>query len=148
MKGVRAARGLLWAAGTLPKRTQPFAEFVRKAKGKEYQAMHPAKLTFQALRIHLNKEFEQLQEGIQASLKTLKTGGKLGIITWKHSACFIASFIASSFAMPGVHRLTRIPVGWAHDPCRRVCAGGEGVPHAGGVPRGVSADGVVRQDAG
>jgi hypothetical protein len=51
-------------------------------------------MTFQALRIHLNKEFEQLQEGIRASLKTLKTGGKLGIITWKHSACSQLVFFA------------------------------------------------------
>ena len=44
-------------AGTLPERTRPFAELVARAKGKEYQAMHPAKMTFQALRIHLNQEF-------------------------------------------------------------------------------------------
>lgn len=33
--------------GLLPKRTKEFAALVARAKGVEYQAMHPAKLTFQ-----------------------------------------------------------------------------------------------------
>ena len=33
--------------GALPKRTKEFAALVAAAKGVEYQAMHPAKLTFQ-----------------------------------------------------------------------------------------------------
>ena len=43
------------AQGTLPDRTREFADFVTRAKGKEYQAMHPSKLTFQSLRVHLNQ---------------------------------------------------------------------------------------------
>ena len=39
--------------GTLPTRTGAFAQLVAKAKGKEYQKMHPAKMTFQALRIQV-----------------------------------------------------------------------------------------------
>ena len=34
--------------GALPKRTKDFAALVGRAKGVEYQLMHPAKLTFQA----------------------------------------------------------------------------------------------------
>ena len=34
------------------------------AKGKEYQAMHSAKMTFQALRIHVNREFHELKRGM------------------------------------------------------------------------------------
>ena len=37
-------------AGGLPKRTKEFAALVAQAKGREYQAMHPAKLTFQVSR--------------------------------------------------------------------------------------------------
>ena len=33
--------------GSLPIRTGAFAQLVAKAKGKEYQKMHPAKMTFQ-----------------------------------------------------------------------------------------------------
>ena len=39
--------------------------FARQVKGPEYQGMHPAKLVFQALRIHLNDEFGELRRGIQ-----------------------------------------------------------------------------------
>ena len=35
--------------GALPKRTKDFAALVARAKGVEYQLMHPAKLTFQVL---------------------------------------------------------------------------------------------------
>ena len=41
--------------GTLPDRTREFADMVVRAKGKEYQAMHPSKLTFQSLRVHINQ---------------------------------------------------------------------------------------------
>ena len=73
--------------GTLPTRTQPFAALVAAAKGKEYQAMHPAKLTFQALRVHLNREFDELTKGMRAAFTLLQDGGRIGVLTWKHSEC-------------------------------------------------------------
>eukprot|EP00798_Chlamydomonas_sp_ICE-L_P026404 gene26404-17501_t len=76
-------------AGELPNRTREFAELVCLAKGKEYQAMHPAKLTFQALRIHLNQEFEEISRGMAAAFKCMADGGRLGLLTWKHSECAI-----------------------------------------------------------
>ena len=79
----------LWGSGGLPTRSQEFARLVAAAKGKEYQAMHPAKMTFQALRIHVNREFDELKRGMRSALKVMKDGGKLGIITWKHSECAI-----------------------------------------------------------
>lgn len=51
--------------------------------------MHPAKLTFQALRIHLNDEFDEMRRGMAAALRVLREGGKMGLITWKHSECAI-----------------------------------------------------------
>eukprot|EP00931_Biecheleriopsis_adriatica_P025694 TRINITY_DN15701_c0_g1_i1.p1 TRINITY_DN15701_c0_g1~~TRINITY_DN15701_c0_g1_i1.p1 ORF type:complete len:498 (+),score=70.95 TRINITY_DN15701_c0_g1_i1:331-1824(+) len=75
--------------GALPKRTREFATLVAQAKGREYQAMHPAKLTFQALRIHLNNEFSEMKNGIRAAFKLLGEGGRIGLISWKHSECAI-----------------------------------------------------------
>lgn len=49
---------------SVPERTGRFGEFVRKAKGLEYQAMHPAKMTFQALRIVVNREYDELRGGM------------------------------------------------------------------------------------
>ena len=77
------------AQGTLPDRTREFADFVTRAKGKEYQAMHPSKLTFQSLRVHLNQEFEEIKRGIAAAFEVLKLGGRCGLLTWKHSECAI-----------------------------------------------------------
>lgn len=74
---------------TLPARTADFARLVATAKGREYQAMHPAKMTFQALRIAVNREFEELYDGLGAAMQLLRPGGKVGIITWKHSECAI-----------------------------------------------------------
>ena len=34
--------------------------------------MHPAKMTFQALRIHLNEEFSEMRRGMKAAFKVLK----------------------------------------------------------------------------
>merc|ERR1711920_837673 len=73
--------------GELPTRTKPFAELVARAKGKETsgQVMHPAKMTFQALRIHLNDEFGEMRKGIWAAYKLVGEGGRIGLITWKFS---------------------------------------------------------------
>ena len=68
-------------AGTLPSRTKEFAALVAAAKGKEYQAMHPAKLTFQALRVHLNQEFDEMKRGMRAAVDVMPDGGRLGVLT-------------------------------------------------------------------
>ena len=75
------------AARALPRRTREFAQLVADAKGKEYQPMHPAKLAFQALRIHLNDEFGEMRTGLAAAFNILADGGRIGLITWKHSEC-------------------------------------------------------------
>eukprot|EP00913_Durusdinium_trenchii_P022716 g21333.t1 len=77
------------AREALPQRTREFAMLVAQGKGPEYQAMHPAKLTFQALRIHLNNEFGEMRSGIHAAFSLLNEGGRIGLISWKHSECAI-----------------------------------------------------------
>jgi len=43
---------------------------------------HPAKQTFQAIRIEVNKELEVLDKSIDSAVDCLKKGGRLGIITF------------------------------------------------------------------
>lgn len=73
--------------GELPATTKSFAELVARAKGKESSGIqvHPAKMTFQALRIHLNREFDEMRKGIRAAFKMVRDGGRIGLITWKFS---------------------------------------------------------------
>jgi 16S rRNA (cytosine1402-N4)-methyltransferase len=75
--------------GGLPKRTKEFARLVARAKGKEYQQFHPAKMAFQAIRIYLNREFEQCRSGLEGAFATMVDGGRLGLLTWKHSEAAI-----------------------------------------------------------
>ena len=43
---------------------------------------HPAKRTFQALRIEVNRELEVLEESIDTMIDLLKPGGRLAVITF------------------------------------------------------------------
>jgi 16S rRNA (cytosine1402-N4)-methyltransferase len=44
--------------------------------------IHPATRTFQALRIEVNKELDELREGLKSSLNILKKGGRLCVISY------------------------------------------------------------------
>lgn len=43
---------------------------------------HPATKTFQALRIEVNRELEELRAGLNSSVKILKSGGRLCVISY------------------------------------------------------------------
>ncbi|HZU75896.1 MAG TPA: 16S rRNA (cytosine(1402)-N(4))-methyltransferase RsmH [Dehalococcoidia bacterium] len=44
--------------------------------------IHPATKTFQALRIAVNRELERLEQGLQAAIRILRPGGRLGVISF------------------------------------------------------------------
>jgi 16S rRNA (cytosine1402-N4)-methyltransferase len=50
--------------------------------GKKPGEKHPATRLFQALRIEVNRELEVLKKGLKSSLKVLKPGGRLAVITF------------------------------------------------------------------
>ena len=43
---------------------------------------HPARRSFQALRIYINQELEALEEGLNAGIKRLSPGGRLAVISF------------------------------------------------------------------
>ncbi|WP_067141185.1 16S rRNA (cytosine(1402)-N(4))-methyltransferase RsmH [Oceanivirga salmonicida] len=61
--------------------TTQLASIVIKAVGKSMKK-HPAKRTFQALRIYVNNELEILEEAINNAIEILKPGGRLLIISF------------------------------------------------------------------
>ena len=64
-------------------RTLELAEFIEKALGGRRGAkVHPATRSFQALRIAVNEELSELEAGLLAAERTLKTGGRLCVVTF------------------------------------------------------------------
>ena len=64
-------------------RTGELAAIVRRATGfRPGQKSDPATRTFQAIRIHLNAELEELEEGLAAAERALRPGGRLAVVTF------------------------------------------------------------------
>ena len=62
--------------------TKELAEIVANALPYKKSKKNPATKTFQALRIFVNQELEQLKSLLNSSFPALKKGGRLGIITF------------------------------------------------------------------
>jgi 16S rRNA (cytosine1402-N4)-methyltransferase len=64
-------------------RTAELAAVVRKALGvRPGDKKDPATRTFQAIRIHLNRELDELTEGLDAAERVLGDGGRLSVVTF------------------------------------------------------------------
>ena len=64
-------------------RTLDLAESVEKAVGGRRGApIHPATRVFQALRIAVNQELSELEAGLDAAERVLKSGGRLAVVTF------------------------------------------------------------------
>jgi 16S rRNA (cytosine1402-N4)-methyltransferase len=64
-------------------RTAELAAVVRKALGfRAGQKSDPATRTFQAIRIHLNAELDELEQGLRAAERVLRPGGRLAVVTF------------------------------------------------------------------
>ncbi|WP_294389532.1 16S rRNA (cytosine(1402)-N(4))-methyltransferase RsmH [uncultured Sphingomonas sp.] len=64
-------------------RTGELAQVVRKALGyREHDKKDPATRTFQAIRIHVNRELGELEDGLAAAERVLKPGGRLAIVSF------------------------------------------------------------------
>ncbi len=62
--------------------TTQLADVVRAIVGFERPGFDPATRTFQALRLYVNEELRELEEGLKASEDLLKAGGRLVVVSF------------------------------------------------------------------
>jgi 16S rRNA (cytosine1402-N4)-methyltransferase len=62
--------------------TAEFAQLIDKAVPVKDKFKHPATRSFQGVRIFINGELDQLNQGLAGAVKVLKTGGRLVVISF------------------------------------------------------------------
>ena len=79
----RIARAIVTARAAAPiSRTAQLARIVEDAKPARGEKIHPATRTFQAIRIVVNRELEQLEALLAQSVRVMKRGARLCVITF------------------------------------------------------------------
>ena len=88
--------------------TRQLADLVAATTGRREPGKHPATRTFQALRIHVNRELDDLRQGLDGALARLVPGGRLAVISF-HSLedRIVKQFIAARARPPAASR--RVP---------------------------------------
>jgi len=80
---VRIARAIVAARENAPIRTTTqLAEIVSSVVPAHTRKKHPATKAFQAIRIFINRELEQLEAALDQSIDVLATGGRLCVISF------------------------------------------------------------------
>lgn len=106
----KIARAIVARRETQPLlRTGELAELIASIVGRGDGKIHPATRSFQGIRIHINRELEDLEQGLDAALARLKPGGRLAVISF-HSLedRIVKQFIARHSKAPAGNR--RMPV--------------------------------------
>lgn len=81
----RIAQFIVQARAQAPVETTAQLEQIIKAAvpaGARQGVAHPARRTFQALRIEVNGELDAVRSGVEAAVSMLKSGGRLAVITF------------------------------------------------------------------
>lgn len=79
----RIARAIVQAREKAPiETTVALADLVKRAYPGFSRGIHPARRTFQALRVHVNDELGALRDGLAAAEAVLAPGGRLAVISF------------------------------------------------------------------
>ena len=86
-------------------RTSELSDLVLGAIGRNKDGSNPATRTFQAIRIHINRELADLETGLDAALARLNAGGRLVVVSF-HSLedRIVKRFIAAHAKAPPANR--------------------------------------------
>ncbi|MGB9668248.1 MAG: 16S rRNA (cytosine(1402)-N(4))-methyltransferase RsmH [Thermosulfidibacteraceae bacterium] len=93
--------------------TGELREIIEKAVPKRFwpKKIHPATKTFQAIRIEVNRELESLKEALERSVKLLRSGGRLLVISFHSLEDRIVKNFFKKFEKSGVGSvLTKKPI--------------------------------------
>jgi 16S rRNA (cytosine1402-N4)-methyltransferase len=79
----RIARAIVGTRAQKPlERTAQLADLVASVVPRGKDRSHPATRSFQAIRIHVNRELGDLEDGLEAAFSRLKPGGRLAVISF------------------------------------------------------------------
>lgn len=108
----RIARAIVEARRRRPLQTTgELAEIVRRAAPRSRRpGLHPATRTFQALRIHVNRELEGLAEALESLAACLAPAGRLVVIAFHSLEDRIVKQTFRGLAARGYELLTKKPV--------------------------------------
>jgi 16S rRNA (cytosine1402-N4)-methyltransferase len=96
-KAIVAARG-----GEPLRRTRQLADLVAKAVRTREPGQDPATRTFQALRIHVNRELEEVQVMLPQAVSHLETEGRLAVISFHSLEDRIVKHFLQAHSRPNV----------------------------------------------
>ena len=114
------ARAIVAARSSGPvDRTRQLAQIVAKAVPTREPHQNPATRTFQAIRIHINQELEELEIALPQCVEMLNEGGRLVVISFHSLEDRIAKQFMRMQAQPGM-LLARLPVRAAELPKPRL----------------------------
>ena len=114
------ARAIVAARSSGPvDRTRQLAQIVAKAVPAREPSQDPATRTFQALRIHINQELEELEITLPQCLEMLNAGGRLVVISFHSLEDRIVKHYMRAQAQPGALP-ARLPVRAAELPKPRM----------------------------
>ncbi len=105
-------------------RTAQLAELIASVMPRGDSKTHPATRSFQAIRIHINRELADLETGLDAAMARLKPGGRLAVISF-HSLedRIVKQFMNRHAKAPPANR--RMPVEIAFTPTLRLVGGAQ-----------------------
>jgi 16S rRNA (cytosine1402-N4)-methyltransferase len=90
--------------------TKELSDIVARVLGrKRDEAKHPATRTFQALRLYLNEELDELARGLSAAERLLKAGGRLVVVTFHSLEDRIAKRFFASRSAPAPRGSRHLP---------------------------------------
>ena len=121
----RIARAIVAQRAEAPlQRTAQLANLIASVLPRGASKTHPATRSFQAIRIHINRELADLESGLDAALASLKPEGRLAVISF-HSLedRIVKQFMARHAKAPPANR--RMPVEVAFTPTLALVGGAQ-----------------------